>query len=260
MTTGLVRWAALSGLMALCAQSAFAQRTETMTWNVDGQAREAIVYSPPANSSATAAPLVFCFHGHGDTVQNFQHTGLHRAWPEAIVVYVQGLPGSDGLSGWQVEKGADGDRDLRLIDTALASLRRAFYVDDDRIYATGFSNGANFTYLLWVARAEKFAAFAPVAGRLRSASPPTQPRSILHVAGTQDTIIPFARQQTAIETAKHVNGVTGRGASCGDGCTIYGASGSHPLMTWIHAGAHEYPAGASQRIADFFRDHSRPTR
>ena len=39
-------------------------------------------------------------------------------------------------------------------------------MDETRIYATGFSNGAGFTYLLWAARPTVFAAFAPVAGRL----------------------------------------------------------------------------------------------
>jgi hypothetical protein len=34
---------------------------------------------------------VLSFHGRGDNMQNFQHTDLHRAWPQAIVVYFQGL-------------------------------------------------------------------------------------------------------------------------------------------------------------------------
>ena len=34
-------------------------------------------------------------------------------------------------------------------------------MDDKRIYATAHSNGGGFTYLLWAARGERFAAFAP---------------------------------------------------------------------------------------------------
>jgi polyhydroxybutyrate depolymerase len=240
--------------MILWAHTASGQRPETMTWNVDGQVRHAIVHEPAANSIGGKSPLVLSFHGHGDNMQNFQHTNLHDAWPEAIVVYFQGLPSRDGLSGWQVEQGQDGDRDLRLVDTALMSLRKQFRVDEARIYSTGFSNGAGFTYLLWAERPAVFAAFAPVAARLRPSVQPKQPRPVFHVAGTKDTTILFADQQQAIETAKRVNGVSEQGASCGTGCTTYG-SGVATIMTWLHPGGHQYPAGTSERIAKFFREH-----
>lgn len=225
------------------------------TWNIDGEARRAILYPPSAKSTAPA-PLVFSFHGHGDNVLNFQRTDMHRAWPEAIVVYFQGLPSSDDLYGWQVEKGQDDDRDLKLVDTALASLSKEFNVDPNRIYATGFSNGANFTYLLWAERSQVFAAFAPVAARLRPSVQLKQPKPVFHIAGTEDRQILFADQQKAIETAKRVNGINGKGSSCGDGCTLY-SNGRAPVMTWIHPGGHEYPPPTSLKIANFFKANSR---
>jgi len=229
---------------------------EVMTWKIDGDTRRAIVYAPAATSAGGKAPLIFSFHGHGDNVQNFQFTNMHRAWPEAIVVYFQGLPSRrDGLPGWQTEKGQDADRDLKLVDAALASLREKFKVDDGRIYATGFSNGAGFTYLLWAERPVVFAAYAPVAARLRPSVLPTQPRPLFHIAGTRDGTIPFADQKDAIDTATRVDGVSGKGASCGNGCTIYGSASATPVMTWIHPGGHEYPDSTSERIAKFFRDH-----
>jgi polyhydroxybutyrate depolymerase len=239
---------------------ASAQRGEIVSWTVDGDQRQAIVYAPPAKPVGGRIPLVLSFHGHGDNMQNFQHTNLHQAWPEALVVYFQGLPSRrDRLDGWQTEKGQDDDRDLRLVDVALASLRARFPIDDRRIYSTGFSNGANFTYLLWAERPGVFAAFAPVAARLRPSIKPTQPRPLFHVAGMQDAQIPFADQQDAIEVARRVNGVSGKsaGSSCGGGCTIYTAPGAQPVMTWIHPGGHEYPATTSERIAKFFREHPR---
>ena len=175
---------------------------------------------------------------------------------EAIVVYFQGLPSRDGLSGWQVEKGEYHDRDLKLVDAALASLRGRFQIDDTRIYATGFSNGANFTYLLWAERPGVFAAYAPVAARLRSSVHLTQPKPLLHIAGMRDSQIPFADQKSAIEIAKRTDGVAGEGTSCGNGCTVYGANTANPVMTWIHAGGHEYPPSTSERIVKFFREHN----
>ena len=258
MTKELAVATVIGATLTMCADKAFAQRAEVKAWRLNGDTRRAIVYSPSAKSASGRAPLVFSFHGRGDDMQNFQHTDLHRAWPEAIVVYFQGLPGRGvGLSGWQVETGQDDDRDLALVDAALASFRSEFKVDEARIYSTGFSNGAGFTYLLWAARPAVFAAFAPVAGRLRPSVQLKQPRPLFHIAGTEDPQILFADQQAAIEKGKEVNGVTGKGTSCGTGCTLYGSAGGAPVMTWIHSGGHEYPESTSERIAKFFREHPR---
>ena len=230
---------------------------EVMRWQVDGETREAIVYAPAASRGGGRVPLVLSFHGRGDNMQNFQRTNVHEAWPDAIVVYFQGLETRGGLTGWQVERGADRDRDLKLVDVALASLRRTYDVDDDRIYVTGFSNGGMFTYLLWAERPDVFAAYAPVAGRLRPSVQPRQPRPLFHVAGEQDPQVRFSDQEAAIEIAIDVNGVGASMTRCGDGCAIYGSGTPAPVMTWIHSGGHVYPRGTSERVVSFFQDHPR---
>ncbi len=193
-------------------------------------------------------------------MENFQYTRMHEAWPQAIVVYFQGLPNGEGSRGWQVEKGQQEDRDLKLVDTALASLREKFKVDDARIYSTGFSNGASFTYLLWAERPGVFAAYAPVAGRLRPSVQLKQPKPLLHVAGgvIRRCGLPIScRRSTRLVRA---DGVADKSASCGNECTIYGGDTATPVVTWIHPGGHTYPNGTSERIAMFFREHPRPTR
>jgi polyhydroxybutyrate depolymerase len=84
---------------------------------------------------------------------------------------------------------------------------------------------------------------------------PTEPRPVLHVAGRRDPTVLFRDQQDAIETARRVNSATDKGESCGTGCTLYGASTNAPVIAWVHSGGHEYPAGTSDGIAKFFRDH-----
>jgi polyhydroxybutyrate depolymerase len=200
---------------------------------------------------------VFSFHGRGDDADNFQHVDLHVAWPEAIVVYFQGLEPPGGLAGWQVERGENRDRDLKLVDAALASLRAKYAIDDDRVYAMGFSNGAMFTYLLWAERPGLFGAYAANAGRLRASVRPTVPRPFFHIAGERDQQVAFSDQKAAIAVAIGVNGVGNRRAACGEGCTLYGSDAPAPVMTWIHRGGHEYPRGTSERIAAFFRTHAR---
>ena len=61
------------------------------TWEIDGVARTALVYAPSAPSS-NGAPLVLVFHGHGGTAGHAAWSfGLQKLWPEALVVYPQGL-------------------------------------------------------------------------------------------------------------------------------------------------------------------------
>ena len=227
---------------------------QLVTFPVDGEMRQAFVYAPSPPPAGGRLPVVLAFHGRGDNIRDFQYVNLHVAWRDAIVVYFQALD-RDGLSGWQVERGQDQDRDLTLVDTALATLRKKYAVDDDRIYATGFSNGAAFTYLLWAERPTVFAAYAVVAGRLRPSVRPKEPRPLLAVAGERDPQIPFTDQKSAIVTSIAVNGVRGTSAACGQGCTTYGAETPAPVAVWIHPGGHSYPRGTSERIVSFFRDH-----
>jgi polyhydroxybutyrate depolymerase len=200
--------------------------------------RQAFVYAPASPTAGGRLPVVLAFHGRGDNIRDFQYVNLHVAWRDAIVVYFQALE-RGGLSGWQVEPGQDGDRDLKLVDAALAALRKKYAVDDDRIYATGFSNGAAFTYLLWGERPDVFAGYAVVAGRLRPSVRLRVPRPLLAVAGERDPQISFADQKAAIDAAVAVNGARA------------------PVATWIHPGGHSYPRGTSERIVSFFREHPR---
>ena len=240
--------------LLLTAQVAYAE-SAVETWTVDGVKREAIVYFPKSPSGKL--PLVLSFHGHGDDMENFQYVGLQQVWPDAVIVYFQGLPSRDSYRGWQVEPGDYDDRDLKMVDVALAALKKKFNIDEARIYATGFSNGAHFTYLLWAARPNVFAAFAPVAGRIRATAMPKVPRPILIIGGSRDAQVAFPDQRAAMGIATRVNAVADKTKACGDGCTLYGGDTPAPVMTWIHPGGHEYPRPTSGKIAAFFHEHAR---
>ena len=174
-------------------------------WIVDGVERTALVHVP-ANATANA-PLVFCWHGHGGTAsQASRASGMLQAWPEAILVFPQGLPTVSQLvdpegkkSGWQTAVGNNDDRDFKFFDAMLASMRKEHKVDDQRIYSTGHSNGGFFSYLLWQARGATFAAIAPVAGAYRKPASDLVPMPVLHVAGKNDQATHFGlAQQLAI--------------------------------------------------------------
>ena len=245
----------------LCSVSAFAAEPATMKWNIEETQREALVYAPSKDSGTRKAPLIFNFHWHGGSMQEAASAmRFQNLWPEAIVVYMQGLRTRiyvDPLGfqfGWQQEPGQFGDRDLKFFDAVLATIRSKFAVDDRRIYATGFSNGGIFTYLLWGTRGKIFAAFAPVAGQKFSAVHLAEPRPVLHVAGEKDDVVPFKEQVQSIQAARELDGSSEKGNSCGQDCTMYPSSKGAPVATYIHAGGHVYPPGASEMIVKFFKD------
>ena len=138
-------------------------------------------------------------------------------------------------------------------------MKRSYAVDRRRIYATGFSNGAVFSLLLWAERAKTIAAIGEVAGRLDPSETLTSARALLAVAGRADTVAPFAVQKQTIQLARQVNGATGAGSPCGQYCTFYpSTNGPAPVKTFIHPGGHVYPAWAPAEIVKFFKAHKQP--
>lgn len=233
-------------------------------WKVGEVSREALVYVPES-AKTNPTPVIFVFHGHGGSMQNAARGfAYHTHWPEAIVVYMQGLntPGrltdSEGkLAGWQRNLGDQGNRDLNFFDAVLKNLRDDYRVDSKRIYCTGHSNGGAFTYLLWAARGDQFAAMAPCAAAAGpNLLPLFKPKPVLHLAGEKDPLVKFEWQTTTIDALRKLN-------ECGEGkpwekqCTIYESKIDAPVIAYIHPGGHNFPPEAAMVIVKFFKEHSK---
>jgi polyhydroxybutyrate depolymerase len=237
---------------------------ERMEWTVDGVLREALVYAP-SKEGPGAPPLVFGFHGHGGSMRNAARSFvLHDLWPEAVVVYMQGLPTPGRLTdpegkkaGWQHAPGEQGDRDLKFFDAVLAGLKEKFKVDGTRVYATGHSNGGGFTYLLWGSRPDVFAALAPSAAAGARNLKDAKPCPLLHVAGEKDPLVKFEWQERAIASVRALNGCEEKGREWDQGCMLYPSSKEAPVVTFIHPGDHKYPKEAPSLIVKFFKEHAR---
>jgi predicted peptidase len=97
----------------------------------------------------------------------------------------------------------------RLIDALIGQIAKAYGADETRVYLTGFSYGATFTWRMALALPHRFAAIVPVDGR---ATPDPardalklQDVAIYQVIGSDDAgFLPEAqRMRTALEAAKH---------------------------------------------------------
>ncbi|CAN5774747.1 hypothetical protein BH09VER1_BH09VER1_17000 [soil metagenome] len=184
----------------------------------------------------------------------------HVLWPEAIVVYPDGLKTTiplydpEGLkTGWQVGPGFNDDRDLKFFDAMLASLRKDYHVDDKRIYVTGHSNGGSFTYALWAARGPVIAAVAPTSAAAALVLSQLTPKPASIVGGTNDQIVKFPWQQSTIDAVLKLN-ECGAGQPAGTNITAYPSPTGNPLVTYIYPGNHTPPPTVAPLIVKFFRD------
>lgn len=241
-----------------------AQEPILRTWEVDGIKREALIYAPSKKTEGKL-PLVFDFHGHGGTARHAARTHhLQEAWPEAVVVYMQGLntPGRltdpDGKrSGWQSGPGDQKDRDLNFFDAVLASMKKDYPVDENRVFATGHSNGGAFTYLLWAKRGDTFAAFAPVAAAAGLYFVDAKPKPLFHAASEKDALVTFAMQQRTLDRVKKINDCDGQGEAWARGCLLYASKKGSPVVIYLHDDGHKYPEGTPALIFKFFQEQAR---
>ena len=246
------------------ASGAFGAKPIMLKSSDNGIDREALLFPPDPGDPATKVPVVFVFHPHGNVASQTAETmHFQTDWPEALIIYMQGLP-TPGLlgdiegkyPGWQQTPGQLEDRDLKFFDTVLAAIKEKYPVDDRRIYATGFSNGGFFTFLLWAQRPNVFAAFATGACTILPTVRITEPRAAFHSGGKSDLLALFSDQEKSIAELRKLNDCSEKGESCGDGCTLYPSTKGTPVETFIYPEGHSYPPAASALIVKFFKAQS----
>jgi polyhydroxybutyrate depolymerase len=240
-----------------------------MTWTIEGVTREALVHIP--TGGVGAAPVMFAFHGHGGTDLGFAERGFEINWPEAIVVYPQGLPtisNSDKTgrgNGWQHSVGEVNnhtgvkDQDLKFFDAMLATLDDAYHGDSHLVFAHGWSNGGEFVYdALWAARGDKLTALAPAAATLGTTSG-KRPMPVIHVAGTSDPHVHFSNQQKSVQGDRTVNSCSDAGTTWAKGAggllgTQYASATNNQVVLLQYNGGHAYPFTVPPYIVQFFKD------
>ena len=235
------------------------------TLNVDGIERAAVIFPNSKPAPKTGAPLVLAFHGHGGRAAGIaRRWDLQSLWPEAVVVYLQGLPGVLGivdpegrLPGWQKNPGEQNDRDVKFVDAVMERIQKQYKIDPDRIYAAGHSNGARFVNVLWKMRGEKFAAFCSASGQGGLMIRDAVPRSIFAIAGENDKLVPYDGQVRSLEVVRNILKTDPSKAVTKSYAKIEPGINGTELATYLHPGGHEFPPAAFSLVVEFFKRHSR---
>jgi polyhydroxybutyrate depolymerase len=157
------------------------------------------LYVPERRQAAAVAPLVVAFHGGMATggamrkLTNLDARADREGW---LVAYPDSVKGhwNDGRGSSAIPEHRDEVDDLgwfaRLVDHLVGTAG----ADPERVYATGFSNGAMFCHRIAVERPDLVAAIAPVAGPMPEPlldPGPSRPVPVLLVHGTDDPVVPY---------------------------------------------------------------------
>ena len=294
---------------------AYAEGVNCRTVELDGHPRRFLVYVPQTAPPAGARrPVVFMFHGSSGTGEQFlgmsgwreqaDATGLIAVFPTGLRYRVldsgrlttkwNAFDLAEQIDTSELPPGSDPGApvpadDVGFVDTMVADLRAELPIDGRRIYASGFSNGADFTARLSIDRSDKLAAAAYSGGALPFAASPVRAVPTLVTAGTDDakiieqvdpTLPALPLDPVEILTTAGLTDVLGRyHATFGLDPSLYSAV-AEPTSTTFRwpAGApvfsfamlagvrHQYPNGANNpngfaaapEFWDFFRQHRLP--
>ena len=124
-----------------------------LTLNHDGINREYLLYVPEAYDTTLSYPLLFNFHGFGGNATDHMHSADFRPIADTadfILVYPQGLDLDDGQSHWNIaETGEDNKSnvdDFGFIESLIDEISSEYNINQKKIYACGYSNGAGFSF------------------------------------------------------------------------------------------------------------------
>ncbi|MGA2622215.1 MAG: PHB depolymerase family esterase [Thermoguttaceae bacterium] len=187
---------------------------------VDGLDRYYEIHVPPGYEKTKAWPLVLVFHGGGGHPGTIRYeSGLDRTADQGgfLVAYPAGTAKSGALNRrallWNDGRPfRDGTfspvDDVGFVRTLLDDVSALFHVDPQRVYAAGYSNGAQFSYRLAQQMSGRIAAIAAVAGQRppdQLFPKPPRPVAVLQFAGLQDRIAPYHGGVPAIDAEWQTN-------------------------------------------------------
>ena len=176
-----------------------AQGYISQTIQYDGLTREYSIYVPVSYDGTTNFPLLFNLHGGGGTNSAWQVASDMRPIADTadiILVYPQARPDpSDGNSFNWIPKVPGTFDDVPFFSSLIDTIASNYQIDQNRIYACGYSLGGDMTFELGCKLNNRIAAIAPVA-RTMQANPnsfcsPVHPTGVLTILGTDDLVSPY---------------------------------------------------------------------
>lgn len=146
-------------------------------------------------------PALLFYHGHRSSgLSVIDSAGMRSAFSDRgwLLIAPNGAARSDGVRAWPARPLPEGDGrrdDIAFTLAVIEDVARRVPLDDDRLFAGGFSAGGSMAYMLACYAGERFAGFISVAGALRRPVPdgpcPAGPARMLQIHGFSDSQVPL---------------------------------------------------------------------
>ena len=226
----------------------YAQGYMSKTIQHNGLTRAYSMYVPASYDGTTNFPLLFNFHGGNDVVANWQAAADMRPIADTanfILVYPQARPDpSDGNSLNWLPKTPGTFDDVTFINMLIDTIASAYQIDQNRIYACGYSLGGEFSYELACKLNSRIAAIGAVA-RTMQENPstyctPVHPTGVLTILGTNDFISPYAGFPGYYLSAAATHSYWAAQNLCNPTATMSTVSPSVERYTWATAAGCAY--------------------
>jgi polyhydroxybutyrate depolymerase len=161
-----------------------------------GGIERSFLLTVPDSALQRPVPLLTVFHGvFGDAEIIQAVTGFpQKAVEEGFITAAGNGTGESWNAGVCCNPAsAENVDDVGFTRDMVAAIQSEYCIDESRIYATGFSNGAAMVFRLACEAADLFAAFAPVAGSVALfPCEPNAPRPIQIINNVSDPVVGFA--------------------------------------------------------------------
>ena len=178
--------------------SSYQSNTQKCNLTHNNIIREYYIYIPSSYTPSSNASLMFVLHGYGSSATNIMFYSSFQNLAEEdsyIIVYPQGSL-LNGVTHWNVGGWTIGStaNDVDFIETIIELVDNEYFINNERIYSTGMSNGGYMSYHL-ACNTNLFAAVASVTGSMTPETynncSPTNATSILQIHGLQDFTVPY---------------------------------------------------------------------
>lgn len=174
-----------------------------------GYERSSLLHIPDCEAPAAGWPLVIVFHGGGGTAAgiNWETSWSSEANQECfLALFPDGLardPSRKSRFIGNPQTWNDGSErfnqdvnDVGFISSLIKLMENNLAVDSNRIFVTGFSNGASMAYRTAAELSSQIEAAAPISGALWLDELDLEsPVSLLYISGTDDPLNPISGGQ-----------------------------------------------------------------
>jgi poly(3-hydroxybutyrate) depolymerase len=234
---------------------------------VNGEMREYIIALPSNYNQSTPYRLVFGWHPWGGSAQQIAgqgYFGLSTAsMGQAVLVAPEGEEYQNNGLGWGNANG----RDVAFAHAMMDRFTAGLCIDQNRIFSTGFSFGAMFSFTLACTADSRQRAIAPMAGNSTTSgrcADGTRSVATMGFVGTTDSLLSVHRSAMQIFVDRNEctsMTMTANPNWCDDAasqfdpctCVTYqGCKAGYPVVECEYNAGHQFAPSAGPALWRFF--------